>query len=171
VVLEAGCGYGASTAKLSLAARMAGGSLIACDSFQGIPENDERHELLDGRTTEFRAGAFRGRLTSVRRTVERFGAPEVCRFEKGWFADVLPRLAGPLDVVVLDVDLEQSTRTCVKELWPRLRPDGVLFSLDGQLRATHELLSDARFWREEVGSEPPLVEGLFEAKLLTLVRK
>ena len=171
VVLEAGCGYGASTAKLSLAVRIAGGSLIACDSFQGIPENDERHESLDGRTIEFRTGAFRGRLTSVRRTVEKFGAPEVCRFEKGWFADVLPGIGGPLDVVVLDVDLVQSTRTCVRELWPRLRPDGVLFSLDGQLRATHELLSESRFWSEEVGSEPPLVEGLFESKLLTLVRK
>jgi SAM-dependent methyltransferase len=170
-VLEAGCGFGASTAKLSLAVRIAGGSLIACDSFQGIPDNDERHESLDGRTIEFRAGAFRGRLTSVRRTVERFGAPEVCRFEKGWFADALPRIEGPLDVVVLDVDLLQSTRTCVKELWPRLRGGGVLFSLDGQLRATHELLSDERFWREEVGSEPPPVEGLFESKLLTLVRK
>jgi O-methyltransferase len=95
----------------------------------------------------------------------------VCRFEKGWFEDVLPRLDVALDVVVLDVDLAQSTRTCVKELWPRLRSDGVLFSLDGQLRATHELLADARFWREEVGSEPPLVEGLGESKLLTLVRK
>ncbi|MGH9391735.1 MAG: class I SAM-dependent methyltransferase, partial [Vicinamibacteria bacterium] len=153
VVLEAGCGYGASTAKLSLAARLAGGSLIACDSFKGIPENDERHELLDGRTTEFRPGAFHGRLASVRRTVETWGAIEVCRFEKGWFQDVLPRVEGPLDVVVLDVDLAQSTRTCVRELWPRLRSDGVLFSLDGQLRATHELLADARFWREEVGSE------------------
>ncbi len=82
-----------------------------------------------------------------------------------------PGAARTVDVVVLDVDLAQSTRTCVKELWSRLRPDGVLFSLDGQLRATHELLSDARFWREDVGSEPPLVEGLFESKLLTLVRK
>jgi len=171
LVLEAGCGYGASTAKLSLAVRLAGGSLIACDSFQGIPENDERHELLDGRKTEFRPGAFRGRLASVRRNVETWGALEVCRFEKGWFADVLPGIEDPLDVVVLDVDLAQSTRTCVRELWPRLRPDGVLFSLDGQLRATHELLADARFWREEVGSEPPLVEGLGESKLLTLVRK
>ena len=169
-VLEAGCGYGASTAKLSLAVRLAGGSLIACDSFQGIPENDERHELMDGRTTEFRAGAFRGRLASVRRTVEAFGAPDVCRFEKGWFEDVLPRIAGPLDVVVLDVDLVQSTRTCVKELWPRLRPDGVLFSLDGQLRATHELLADERFWRGEVGCEPPTVGGIGSSNLLTLVK-
>jgi len=171
VVLEAGCGYGASTAKLSLAVRLARGSLVVCDSFQGIPDNDERHELLDGRKTEFRPGAFRGRLASVRRTVETWGALDVCRFEKGWFADVLPTIEGTLDVVVLDVDLADSTRTCVRELWPRLRPGGVLFSLDGQLRATHELLADARFWREEVGSEPPLVEGLGESKLLTLVRK
>jgi len=170
VILEAGCGYGASTAKLSLAVRLAGGSLIACDSFQGIPENDERHELLDGRKTEFRPGAFHGRLASVRRTVETWGALEVCRFEKGWFEDVLPRIEAPLDVVVLDVDLARSTRTCVRDLWPRLRPDGVLFSLDGQLRATHEILGDARFWRDEVGSEPPLVEGLGSSKLLTLVK-
>jgi O-methyltransferase len=170
VVLEAGCGFGASTAKLSLAARLAGGSLIACDSFQGIPENDERHVHLDGREIEFRAGAFRGRLVTVRRNVEAFGAIEVCRFEKGWFSDVLPRIEGPLDVVILDVDLAQSTRTCVKELWPRLRADGVLFSLDGQLRATHDVLSDPQFWCAEVGFEPPHVEGLGRSKLLTLVK-
>jgi O-methyltransferase len=170
VVLEAGCGYGASTAKLSLAARLGGGSLIACDSFEGIPANDERHERLDGKVTEFRAGAFKGRLTSVKRVVETWGAAEVCRFERGWFEDVLPRIEGPLDVVVLDVDLLQSTRTCIVELWPRLRPGGVLFSLDGQLRATHELLGDLRFWREEVGCEPPPIAGLGTSKLLSLQR-
>jgi SAM-dependent methyltransferase len=169
-VLEAGCGYGASTAKLSLATRLAGGSLIACDSFVGIPENDEKHELLDGRKTEFRAGAFKGRLTSVRRVVETWGAPEVCRFEKGWFADVLPRLEGPFDVVVLDVDLGESTRTCLREIWPRVRSGGVLFSLDGQLRATHEILADSRFWREEVGCAPPPIQGLGCGKLLTLAK-
>jgi len=171
VVLEAGCGFGASTAKLSLAARLAGGSLIACDSFQGIPENDERHVHLDGREIEFRAGAFRGRLVSVRRNVEAFGAIEICRFEKGWFSDVLPRIESPLDVVVLDVDLAQSTRTCVRELWPRIRPGGILFSLDGQLRATHEVLGDPGFWRDEVGTEPPPVEGLGRSKLLSLEKR
>jgi O-methyltransferase len=167
-VLEAGCGYGASTAKLSLAVRLANGSLVACDSFRGIPENDERHELLDGRETRFETGAFRGRLASVERTVAKWGALEVCRFEKGWFEDTLPRLDVRPDVVVLDVDLAASTRTCLREIWPRLRPGGVLFSLDGQLRATHEILSDSAFWRDEVGVEPPLVEGLAREKLLTM---
>ena len=53
---------------------------------------------------------------------------------------------------------------------PRLRPGGVLFSLDGQLRATHEILGDTRFWRDEVGVEPPVVGGLEYEKLLALRR-
>lgn len=172
-VLEAGCGYGASTAKLSLAVRLACGRLIACDSFRGIPDNDEDHQLLDGRRTRFRAGAFRGTLASVERTVGEWGAVEVCRFEKGLFEETLPRLleADELDVVVLDVDLARSTRTCIRDLWPRLRSGGVLISLDGQLRATHQILGDPAFWRDEVGTMPPfvpIVEGLGKRKLLTL---
>jgi O-methyltransferase len=169
-VLEAGCGYGASTAKLSLATELAGGALIVCDSFRGIPENDERHQSMDGRRLEFRAGAFRGTLTSVRRVVDAWGAIDVCRFEKGPFDRTLPRLDEPLDVVVLDVDLSSSTRTCIRNLWPRLKAGGVLFSLDGQLRATHELLSDESFWRDEVGCAPPPIEGLGRDKLLVAHR-
>lgn len=168
VVLEAGCGYGGSTAKLSLAVRLAAGRLIVCDSFRGIPENDEEHELMDGRRTRFFAGAFRETLPSVQRAVRKWGALEVCRFEKGWFEETLPRLEDDLDVVVLDVDLAASTSCCVRELWPRLRSGGVLFSLDGQLRATHELFADESFWRDEVGCAPPIVEGLGREKLLRL---
>lgn len=170
LVLEAGCGYGASTAKLSVATALASGGLIVCDSFRGIPPNDERHELMDGRRTEFRAGAFRKTLPSVRRVVERYGESGVCRYEKGWFEETLPRLELELDVVVLDVDLESSTRTCLRELWPRLRPGGVLFSLDGQLRRTHALVGDAGFWRHELGVEPPRIEGLGRDKLLVFHR-
>jgi O-methyltransferase len=171
VVVEAGCGYGGSTAKLSLAVRRAGGRLMVFDSFRGIPPNAERHELLDGREVVFRAGAFRGRLAGVQRAVERYGAAEVCTWHKGWLADTLPALPGApgsIDVAVLDVDLADSTRTCLRELVPRLRPGGVLFSLDGQLRATHELMADARFWREEVGVPVPHIDGLHRDKLLTV---
>lgn len=168
VVVEAGCGYGASTAKLSLAAKLAGGSLIACDSFRGMPENEERHELMDGRETSFRKGAFRGRLSSVKRMVERWGAPECCRFRKGLLEDTLPALDVTPDVVVLDVDLVASTRTCLRELWPRLSAGGVVISLDGQLRATHALFGNATFWRRELSCGPPPVSGLHRDKLLVI---
>lgn len=168
-VLEAGTGHGSSTAKLSLATRAAGGALWVFDSFRGLPDNAERHTHLDGRPVTFRAGAFRATLPAVQRTVTRFGAPEVCRFHKGWFADTLPGLPGErcIDVAVLDVDLAASTRRCIREIYPRLRPGGVLISLDGQLRATHEILSDAGFWRDEVGAaHPPPIAGLGREKLL-----
>lgn len=172
-VLEAGCAHGSSTAKLSLAVRATGGSLAVFDSFRGLPANDERHTHLDGRAIEFRAGAFRATLPSVRRTVERFGAPDVCAFHKGWFADTLPALdrRPHLDVILLDVDLLDSTRVCLRELYPRLRPGGVLVTLDGQLRATHELLADPAFWRDEVGlAAPPPMRGVGSAKLVTIRR-
>ncbi len=169
IVLEAGCAHGSSTAKLSLATRAAGGRLLVYDSFRGLPANGERHHHLDGRPVEFRAGAFRATLPAVERTLARFGAPEVVQLTKGWFADTLPALTEPrLDVVVLDVDLLESTRVCLRALVPRLAPDGVLFTLDGQLRATHDLLADAAFWEADVGVRPPTIEGLGERKLLTL---
>jgi O-methyltransferase len=172
-VLEAGCAHGSSTAKLSLATRAAGGRLLVFDSFRGLPANRERHTHLDGRAIAFRPGAFRATLPAVQRTVARLGAPEVCSFHKGWFADTLPALDRRpfLDVVLLDVDLLESTRVCLRELVPRLRPDGVLVTLDGQLRATHDLLADAAFWRDEVGTDsPPIIGGLGHDKLVTVVR-
>ncbi len=167
-VVEAGSGKGGSTAKLSLATRLAGGRLVVFDSFRGIPPNTEVHRNLYGRRVEFRAGAFRGRLPSVRRTVTRFGAPEVCEFRKGWFADTLPAFDGHVDVALLDVDLLDSTRTCLRHLIPRLRPGGVVFTQDGHLHAIIDLLADAGFWRNDVGIEPPRIDGLGREKLLAI---
>ena len=168
-VVECGCGKGASTAKLSLAARLAGGRLLAYDSFRGIPENDEVHHDLLGRRMVFRAGAFRGRLREVQRTVEAFGAPEVVEYQKGPFAETLPADAGPLDVALLDVDLVASTATCLTSLYPRLRPGGVICSQDGHLRAVVALLGDATFWAERVGCAPPRIGGLGRDKFLEIL--
>lgn len=165
-VVEAGSGYGSSTAKLSHFVKEAGGQLWVLDSFRGIPANDEVHRNLDGRRVVFRAGAFRGRERAVRRVVERYGRPEVCRFVKGDFAETLPQLDVAPDVVLLDVDLIRSTRVCVEALHPRLGADGVMFSQDGHLQATVELLSDPGFWRKDVGHEPPSIPGLGRRKFL-----
>ncbi len=166
IVVEAGAGSGASTAKLSLVTKLAGGRLFVFDTFRGIPENDERHELLDGRALTFEKGAFRGRLGAVKRRVATYGAPDVCTFEKGLFDDTLPRFEGHVDVALLDVDLIASTRTCVRTLFPRMREGGALFSQDGHLRATVELFRDEAFWRDEVGVEAPEMVGFGVAKMI-----
>jgi O-methyltransferase len=167
-VVECGAGKGGSSAKLSLVTLLAGGRLVVFDSFRGIPENDEVHENLDGRPVRFRAGAFSGTIGQVRRAIERYGAPEVCELKKGWFHETLPSFRDPVDVVLLDVDLVASTRTCLVNLFPRVRPGGVVFTQDGHLRATVDLLASERFWRDEVGVEPPLIPGLGRDKLLEI---
>jgi O-methyltransferase len=172
-VIEAGSGKGASTAKLSLATRLAGGRLLVFDSFRGIPANEERHEHVDGRSIIFREGAFLGRLSAVKRTVSELGAIEVCEFHKGLFEDTLPRVIPSLqiDVALLDVDLLSSTRTCIKAIYPRLAEGGVIFTTDGHLKSIIELLQSERFWREEVGVErTPTIAGLGAKKMLEIRR-
>jgi O-methyltransferase len=168
VIVEAGAGSGSSTAKLSLVTRMVGGRLHVFDTFRGIPENDEKHRMLDGRELVFRRGAFRGRLSSVKSTVERFGAMEVCTFHKGLFEETLAELDEVIDVALLDVDLIASTRTCLKRLYPRLAMGGVILSQDGHLQAIVELLSSPDFWTREVGAEPPAIAGLGTRKLIEI---
>lgn len=170
ILVEAGAGSGSSTSKLSLAAKIAGAELHVFDSFQGIPENDEQHHMLDGRPLMFRRGAFKGRLTSVKQRVEKFGAPEVCTFHKGLFEQTIPEFRGTIDVALLDVDLLSSTRVCVKYLFPQLAPDGVLLSQDGHLARIVELFSSGEFWRAEVGVPPPHIIGLGMHKMLELKR-
>ncbi len=167
-VVEAGTGKGASTAKLSLAAARAGGTLVAFDSFRGLPQNDERHTRLDGSPVVFFGGAFPGRLPTVQRTVERWGDASVCELRKGWFEETLPGFDRPIDVALLDVDLLSSTRTCLVHLFPKVRPGGVVFSQDGHLQAIVELLRSERFWCDEVRVPPPRIEGLGERKMLAL---
>ena len=42
--------------------------------------------------------------------------------------------------IIFDVDLILSTRTCLEHFAPKMKPGGVIFSQDGHLRATIDLL-------------------------------
>ena len=87
---------------------------------------------------------------------------------KGHFDDTMFRLRPPIDVALLDVDLVSSTRSCLRQIFPNLRSTGVVLSQDGHLQSTVDLVSDASFWRDEVGVEPPRIDGLGADKLLEL---
>ena len=169
VVVEAGSGSGSSTAKLSLATQIVGGRLLVYDSFRGIPQNDEQHELLDGRSLQFLRGAFKGRITAVKKRVNEYGAPEVCTYTKGLFQDTLIDFDEAVDVLLVDVDLISSTQTCIEQIVPNLKAHGVVFSQDGHLRATVDLFKDENFWREKLKIAPPRIPGLGTNKFLELI--
>ncbi|HWS54067.1 MAG TPA: TylF/MycF/NovP-related O-methyltransferase [Pyrinomonadaceae bacterium] len=166
-VVEAGCCKGGSTAKFSLAARLAGRRLFVFDSFEGLPDNEEAHgTTILGETPDFSRGRYAGTLEEVRRNVREHGAPEVCEFVKGWFDETMPGFGERVAAVYLDVDLVASTRTCLKHLYPLLSPGGYVYSQDGHLPLVIELLRDERFWEGEVGCARPRFEGLGERKLV-----
>jgi O-methyltransferase len=169
VVVEAGSYKGGSTSKLSRAARLAGREMVVFDSFEGIPEHHEQHtKNIFGGDAYFPPGSYAGSLEEVRGNVTRLGAIEVCRFVKGWFDDTMPGFHEPVGVAYVDVDLESSTRTCIRFMYPRLVEGGVLFSQDGHLPWVIKLLRDEAFWRDEVGCPPPRMDGLGTRKLVAV---
>lgn len=169
VVVEAGSFKGGSASKLSRAARLAGREMVVFDSFEGIPEHHEQHtKNIYGGDAYFPPGSYAGSLEEVRANVTRFGAIDACRFVKGWFDDTMPGFHEPVGVAYIDVDLESSTRTCIRYLYPLLVDGGVLFSQDGHLPWVINLLRDEAFWRDEVGCPPPRMDGLGKRKLVAI---
>lgn len=166
-VIEAGCFKGGSTAKFSVAAKLAGRKLMVFDSFEGIPDNDEDHgRNIYGDQAEFPPGSYAGALDEVRGNVRRFGEVDVCTFVKGWFDDTLPEFKEPIAAAYVDVDLASSTKTCLKYLYPLLQPGGALFSQDGHLPLVIDVFDDDDFWEREVGCKKPTIHGLRSSKLI-----
>jgi O-methyltransferase len=166
-IVEAGCYKGGSTAKFSLAARLARRQVVVFDSFEGLPENQEMHDqTIFGETPNFQKGRYCGALGEVRRNVGKYGALDVCRFIKGWFCDTMPHFTEPIAAIYLDVDLVASTKTCLKYLYPLLSPGGYVYSQDGHLPLITQVLEDETFWRTEVGCARPVFDGIGTEKLV-----
>jgi O-methyltransferase len=166
-IVEAGCYKGGSTAKFSLAAKLAHRQLVVFDSFEGLPENQERHDrTIFGETPNFQKGRYSGSLNEVRSNVGDYGALDVCRFIKGWFDDTMPAFTEPIAAIYLDVDLVASTKTCLKYLYPLLSPGGYVYSQDGHLPLITQVLEDEEFWRTEVGYPRPSFAGIGAEKLV-----
>ncbi|HEY6873388.1 MAG TPA: TylF/MycF/NovP-related O-methyltransferase [Geobacteraceae bacterium] len=170
-VVEAGCFKGGSTAKFSLATGIAGKELVVFDSFQGIPEHSEPHDRnIYGIPVSFAQGEYCGGLDEVMNNVKTYGNINSCRFVKGWFEETLPGFAEPVDAVYIDVDLASSVKTCLKYLYPLLKPGGAFFTHDGHLPLVIEVLKNDKFWREEVGCSKPPMEGLGTSKLVKIMK-
>jgi len=173
VIVEAGCFKGGGSAKISLVAEKLDRSVHLYDSFEGLPSNDEPHgpTLSGGDVTGwFRSGQFAGTLDEVQANIGRWGVIERCRFIPGWFEETMPLEHEPIAAAYLDVDLADSTRTCLRYLWPRLSPGGVLMSQDGEFPLVVEVFRDKDLWRE-LGTDAPVIDGLGKSKMLRVVKR
>jgi O-methyltransferase len=164
-LVECGCFQGGSTAKLSLLAEVVGRRLLVFDSFAGLPrasaDESTDYDLRQAQAPRWESRGYAGGLDVVKANVECFGALSVCRFHAGWFADTLTgaNLPRPVVLAFTDVDIVASVRDCLTALWPRLSEGGVFFSHDVSFLKVLRLFSDPVFWREVLGTSPPIVFG------------
>lgn len=168
-IVEAGVFHGGSTAKLSLVARLAGRALHAFDSFEGMPDNAELHgKSIYGREHHFPKGSHAVSLEEVRSNVSRYGDANRVHFHKGWFSDTMQQFKEPVAVACVNVDLVQSTKDCLKYLYPLVSSGGVIFSQDAHFPWIISLLKDGVFWKNEIGISAPDIPGLGTLKFVAI---
>ena len=156
-VVECGVWKGACSASLSLVCQRTERRLKVCDSFQGLPDDGtKRHVGLHTRVYgHYQAGQFTGTLDEVRENIARGGALSVCDFIQGFFEDSLHQIDSPVAFAFLDVDLESSTRDCLKALWPRLVTDGLLYCDDAGDLDVVRVYFDEPWWQETLHFPAP----------------
>ncbi|WP_224270654.1 TylF/MycF/NovP-related O-methyltransferase [Haloprofundus salinisoli] len=163
VVVECGCYLGGSTANLSLVTGLCDRKLVVFDSFEGMPEPDERdeaHVLMQSEQVHtYEAGSWHGSLDDVRRNVAARGDIDACEFVEGYFEETLPAFDRPVALVFLDVGLRGSAETCLEELWPLLRREGYLFTHDVKHMEISSLFFDQAWWRDHLDRDAPGLVG------------
>ena len=147
-LVECGTARGGSAAVLGLASARSGVErmLWAFDTFAGLPpptlEDPDFSEAI--RFT----GLCRGEVQEVHALFTRLGLAERARLIPGLFADTLPKTdTGPIAVLHIDGDWYESVRVCLRHLYERVSPGGVIQVDDygrwqGSRRAVDEFLSD-----------------------------
>ena len=148
-VVECGVWKGASSASLSHVCALTGRRLKVCDSFQGLPDDDEqRHTgLHTGVYGHYKEGMFKGAREEVESNIRTLGNMEACDFVEGFFEDSLKQLTDPVAFAFLDVDLVSSTRDSLKALWPLLIEGGYIYADDAGDLDVVKVYFDDTWWQ------------------------
>ena len=155
-IIECGAFKGGSSAKLSLLAKITGRQLYVCDSFAGIPPTTKDDRILNNR---FESGDYLGTLNEVKDAVERYGSIANTTFIQGYFEKTLPKLKVKPAIVMMDVDLVSSARTCLQWLWPKTHTQGIWFTHEAELSTYISGVFDDTWWHKTLKQCPPLVVG------------
>src|SRR5262245_15077938 len=126
-----------------------GRTVIACGSFEGLPEADAERFPMDVPLRLHEHAALAVGLDGVQANFARYGLlDDQVRFVSGWFRDTLPALAQELDsiaVLRLDGDMYESTIDALTHLEPLVSPGGfvIVDDYDG-IDACRQAVTDYR---------------------------
>lgn len=126
-LVECGCARGGSAALMALTLAQLGQrrNLWLFDTFEGLPAptvGDPDYEVA-----RLLIGKCRGQLDEVRQLFGRLGLTDGVQFVKGLFQDTLPlSRIGQIALLHIDGDWYESVRTCLKCLYDKVVPGGVI---------------------------------------------
>jgi O-methyltransferase len=155
VVVECGTFKGSTAANLSLACKTVGRELFVFDSFEGLPEAVP----LDREGVHYAKGDWAGTFEEVSNNIRKGGDLSRCTLVRGWFDKTLPAFDREIVLAYVDVDLEASLDTCIKNIWPRLSKKGFIF-IDECLSTDYcSLFYSERWWQKNFNCAPPGLIG------------
>ena len=158
-IVECGCYKGASTIALSIVCKMIKAKLIVYDSFQGLPSSEKNlgvrnypHLQLDG---FYRKEMYKGALEEVRENLKLFGELSVCELRPGYFENTLKNHKEIIDFCFIDVDLTESTKTCIKYLWKKLKDRSYIYTDDACDLKVVAVWFEQNWWKKNINEPAP----------------
>jgi hypothetical protein len=124
-------------------------TVVACDSFAGLPEADAERFPMDAPLRLHEHPQLAVGQARVEANFARYGLlDDQVRFVPGWFRDTLPKLATELDAIAvlrLDGDMYESTIDALENLEPLVSPGGYVIVDDyGGIDACRQAVADYR---------------------------
>lgn len=156
-LVECGAWKGASSARLSLLAKLVKRKLIVADSFEGLPADQKVvHQYPHlGVFGFYKKGMYKTELDEVKENISKYGEIKSCDFLVGFYQNSLKKIKKSIVFVFLDVDLASSTKDCLKYLWPKLIDGGFVFTDDSCDMAVVKVWFDQSFWKISLKQSPP----------------
>ena len=156
-IVECGSYEGATSITLSILAEYTDRKLIIYDSFKGLPKTNHKEALyphlnLKGKYSE---GMFSASRVTLETNLKKYGFFDRCIIREGFFESTLTNHHEIIDFLFLDVDLIDSTKNCILNLWPKVINNGFIFTDDSCDMNLVKLWFDDLWWSKNLGIQSP----------------
>jgi hypothetical protein len=157
-IIECGTYKGSTATTLSIVAAMTNRKLWICDSFSGLPSDDQGllrnypHLMVSGR---YKKNMYSGSQIEVMNNIIKYGEFKSCDFVKGFFAKTLKKINARYSFVFVDVDLLSSMKDCIKYTWPKLSNGGLFYTDDSCDISVIKIWFDDLWWKKNLHHTAP----------------
>ncbi|MBS1543390.1 MAG: hypothetical protein JST14_07130 [Bacteroidetes bacterium] len=139
VVVEAGCWYGGSSAKISLACEYMGYKLLIYDSFEGVEYASPDYE------ESIYFGQYVASEKIVIENIAKYGSVRACEIKKGWFEQTFKNFDRQVIVAYIDCDLAKGTLEVLQGIKDNLLLGYRIFTQDYHISSVRRALADVNY--------------------------